>query len=68
MTLKHPTLADVAFERIRAREGPAHRICGFMGATVERPPGTAIHYTFDDDTTLVVRGRGRSQSFEVMMP
>ena len=69
-TLTFPTMADLAYEEFTNAVTTVSlvTIAKRRGAQiVDRWPG-ARTYLFDDDTSLVVTGRGMSHKVEVMLP
>lgn len=67
MALTFPTMAEQAKTRIETTSTPAHKVAKEMGAETERG-WDGIEHTFDDDTTLLVKGRGRNQRLETKFP
>lgn len=70
MTLKFPTMAEVAlteFNESRKTVALA-TIARRMGADVEKPFEGGMIYTFDDDTSIVVEGRGKSWKARTELP
>lgn len=69
MTLSFPTLAEQALAKFRNSKKTISlvTICTEMDAQREDCyPKTT--WTFDDDTSLVVSGRGRNHTVEVLLP
>ncbi len=69
MPLTFPTMAEKALRKFRhaTKTISVAVIAKRMLADVERQRGRTV-YTFDDDTRLVVTGRGRSHSIETELP
>ncbi len=69
MTLTFPTMAEKALREFRdtTKTTSVAVVAKRMMADVERQRGRTV-YTFDDDTRLVVTGRGRSHSIETELP
>ena len=67
--MEFPTLAEKALAEFRnaTRTVSLATIAKRYGADVERGWQETI-YWFDDDTSLVVRGRGRAHQVEVRWP
>lgn len=72
MTLQFPTLAEQALDQFRkaTKTVALATIAKKMGADVERggPTGSTLTYTFDDDTSIVVEGRGRNCKIRTELP
>lgn len=70
MPLTFPTMAEKALAEFRAaaRTVSLATIAKQHGADVERSWPCEIVYTFDDDTSLRVTGRGRAHKVEVLLP
>lgn len=72
--LQFPTMAEQALAEWRAttRTVSLTKVCERRGAereALQQPDWTyQILWTFDDDTALKVRGRGRGHSVEVLLP
>lgn len=69
MKLTFPTQAEQALAEFReaSRTTSLAVICKRRGATREQF-WDRTEYVFDDDTTLVVRGRGRAHKVEALLP
>lgn len=68
MSLTFPTQAEQALEEFKSNSGSLAKIAARRGATIERRWPSEIEYTFDDDTSLVTRGRGRAHQIQVLLP
>lgn len=68
MTLKFPTQAEQALATFRSATKTISlaKIAHDLGAEVT--PGTITTYTFDDDTSITVSGRGKSHRVETHFP
>ena len=69
MKLTFPTQAEQAYEEFRSatRTISLATVARKRGAQTERLWDRTIHW-FDDDTSLVVTGRGRAHRGEVLLP
>ena len=69
MSLTFPTQAEQVLEQFRTstRTVSLATIARKRGAEVERHWDHTL-YTFDDDTSLKVSGRGRAHKVEVLLP
>ena len=69
MTLTFPTIAEQALAKFRSAKKTTSlvTVAKHMKADVERRRDCTI-YTFDDDTGLIVTGRGRAHKVEVTLP
>ena len=69
MPLTFPTMAEQAVAEFRnaTRTASLARIARRRGAEVERKWDHTL-YTFDDDTSIEVRGRGRAYKIETFLP
>lgn len=70
MTLTFPTMAEQVAEEFRTatRTVSIATLARKRGAEVEKTWDSGTVYTFDDDTTLVVTGRGRAHKIETHFP
>lgn len=69
MTLTFPTMAEKALREFRHAKKTVSLaiVAKRMGADAEKQ-GNRTVYTFDDDTKLVVSGRGPSHRVETELP
>jgi len=69
MPLQFPTMAEQALAKWQSqtRTTPLEKITLPMGADIERD-GTTIIHTFDDDTSLIVTGRGKNYQVRAELP
>lgn len=67
--LQHPCMAQIALNKFRAAEKTTSlsKICREMGAEYKKA-WEGIEWTFDDDTQLFVKGRGKSHQVTVEFP
>lgn len=73
MTLKHPTVAETIWKHRNETGKPLSRVLRTVPVQydVERGQdryGPYIQYTFDDDTSILTRGRGATQYVQVNLP
>lgn len=70
MTLQFPTLAEQALAEFHAATKTVSlaKIAQRMGADVAHKWPAITTYTFDDDTSLVVTGRGKAHRVEAQLP
>ena len=70
MALQFPTMAEKALAEFNASEKTVAlaKIAKRMGADVEKPFAGGMTYTFDDDTSIVVEGRGKSWKARTELP
>lgn len=72
MTLSFPTLAEQAFAQFRhsKRTVSLVPICDGLGGErrVFYSNGKVIEYTFDDDSSLQIRGVGRNHKVQTFLP
>jgi hypothetical protein len=68
--LTFPTLAEQALARVRESKVTLSiaTVARRMGADVERSFEGETTYTFDDDTSVVTKGRGRAHVAEALLP
>lgn len=68
MALQFPTMAQQAVAAFETRKVKSlATIAKRMGADHDRK-WDRIEYTFDDDTTLIVQGRGRAHRYWTELP
>lgn len=70
MTLQFPTMAEKALAEFHNSEKTVAlaTIAKRMHADVEKPFTGGMTYTFDDDTSIVVEGRGKSWKAHTELP
>ena len=73
MTLSHPTLAEqvVAAKKAATKTVSVVKIARKLGGVATHrwdARGLTITYTFDDDSSLTVRGRGKYHQMEAHLP
>lgn len=68
--LTFPTLAEQAATLFREKKAKslAAAIKALGGEKTEQNFGGATVYTFSDDTSIEVRGRGKGHTFETYLP
>lgn len=68
--LTFPTMAEQAYKEFQSatKTIALATIAKRRGAQVERTFEGVTTYWFDDDTSLVVKGRGKNYQVEVMLP
>lgn len=69
MTLQFPTMAEKAVAEWRSRNKTKafNTVALAHGATRDDENGTVV-WVFDDDTRVVVKGRGKNHSLECELP
>lgn len=66
--LTFPTQAERAIQAFCSRQFKSLAVaCHKLGGSRETL-WDCVEYTFDDDTTVRIRGRGRTHSFEAILP
>jgi len=71
MPLQFPTLAEQVITSFEAKRNiPLVTIATRMGGEREEGEGfpPSIVYVFDDDTRLVIRGRGKNHTYKAELP
>lgn len=69
LPLTFPTQAEQVVQQFEAatKTTSLAKLAKQMGAMVEKQWDRTI-YTFDDDTSIEVKGRGRSHQYETQLP
>jgi len=70
MSLTFPTIAEQVAEEFKNSDktNSIATIAARRGASIDRTFEGVTTYTFDDDTSLTVRGRGKAHEFETHLP
>jgi len=69
-TLTFPTIAEQVAEEFRNKTKTVSivTLAARRGADIERTFEGVTTYTFDDDTSLTVKGRGKAHEIETHLP